>query len=155
MSVSSIQAGARALTVEPKVLSSWKEIAAYLGMGVRTVQRYERECGLPIRRLNGKDRFSIRAYPAELDFWLRQRTTRQTPGRGDSNGDYVLLTFKENLIQLRRLLEEHRQLVHRGRTLQDELKALMREADTEERPDADPQPTPNYASRTLVGSPTI
>ncbi len=31
------------------VLNSWKEIACYLGRGVRTVQRYERDLGLPVR----------------------------------------------------------------------------------------------------------
>lgn len=33
-----------------EILSGWKEIANYLRKGVRTVQRYERELGLPIRR---------------------------------------------------------------------------------------------------------
>jgi len=33
-----------------EILSGWKEIACHLGRGVRTVQRYERELGLPIRR---------------------------------------------------------------------------------------------------------
>src|ERR1041385_1511743 len=32
-------------------LDSWKAIAAYLGRGVRTVQRWEREEGLPVHRL--------------------------------------------------------------------------------------------------------
>src|SRR4051812_33630088 len=31
-------------------LQSWKEIAAYLKRGVRTVQRWERSHGLPVRR---------------------------------------------------------------------------------------------------------
>ena len=31
-----------------QVLNGWKEIANYLGKGVRTVQRYEREFGLPV-----------------------------------------------------------------------------------------------------------
>ena len=31
-------------------LDSWKEIAAYLGRDVRTVQRWERREGLPIHR---------------------------------------------------------------------------------------------------------
>jgi hypothetical protein len=30
--------------------TSWKEIAKYLGKGVRTAQRWEHEAGLPIRR---------------------------------------------------------------------------------------------------------
>ena len=32
-------------------LDSWKEIAAYLGRGIRTVQRWEREEGLPVHRI--------------------------------------------------------------------------------------------------------
>jgi hypothetical protein len=32
-------------------LNGWNEIATFLGKGVRTVQRWEREYGLPIHRL--------------------------------------------------------------------------------------------------------
>ena len=39
-----------------EILTGWNEIANYLGMGVRTVQRYERELGLPIRRLREHQR---------------------------------------------------------------------------------------------------
>jgi hypothetical protein len=35
---------------EARFLGSWKEIAAYLGKGVRTVQRWEQEVGLPVSR---------------------------------------------------------------------------------------------------------
>ena len=31
-------------------LNGWKEIAVFLGKGVRTVQRWERDHGLPIHR---------------------------------------------------------------------------------------------------------
>lgn len=50
-------------------LSGWKEIASYLGLGVRTVQRYEREMGLPIHRPTGKSRGTVIAAKAELDGW--------------------------------------------------------------------------------------
>jgi hypothetical protein len=30
-------------------LTSWKEIGQYLGKGVRTVQRWEQQMGLPVR----------------------------------------------------------------------------------------------------------
>ena len=53
------------------VLNSWKEIATYLGRGVRTVQRYERELHLPVRRFNGKPHASVVALPGDLDAWLR------------------------------------------------------------------------------------
>jgi hypothetical protein len=53
------------------VLNSWKEIASYLGRGVRTVQRYEQEFHLPVRRLNGKSHSSVVALSSDLDSWLR------------------------------------------------------------------------------------
>jgi len=40
--------------LQPAVLTSWKEIAAYFGIGVRTVQRWERQFGLPVERLQEK-----------------------------------------------------------------------------------------------------
>jgi len=39
-----------------EVLNSWKEIAAYVGRGVRTVQRWERELGFPVRHPLGSRR---------------------------------------------------------------------------------------------------
>ncbi len=53
------------------VLNSWKEIASYLGRGVRTVQRWERDLGLPVRRPRGTSRSAVIALTAEIDEWLR------------------------------------------------------------------------------------
>lgn len=53
-------------------LTSWKEIANYLGKGVRTVQRWEAE-GLPVRRPNARDHGIVSALPNELDAWLESR----------------------------------------------------------------------------------
>ena len=52
----------------PAELSSWKEIAAYLGVGVRTAQAWERQRGLPVRRLPGP-RSTVLAAVTELDAW--------------------------------------------------------------------------------------
>ena len=41
------------MTTHSSVLNSWKEIASYLGRSVRTVQRWEREFGLPVHRPAG------------------------------------------------------------------------------------------------------
>jgi len=62
----------------PKFLTGWKAIAAYLGNGVRTVQRYEREMGLPVRRPAGKSRAAVIATKAELDAWVEASPIRQT-----------------------------------------------------------------------------
>ena len=50
-------------------LDSWKEIAAYLGRGVRTVQRWERKDGLPVHRLAHDKRGTIYARREELAAW--------------------------------------------------------------------------------------
>jgi hypothetical protein len=75
---------------QPHFLNGWKEIANYLGKGVRTVQRYERTLALPVRRPSGRSGGSVMATPAELDDWVngsalqvvyRSLTPRQgTPG---------------------------------------------------------------------------
>ncbi len=54
-------------------LGSWKEIAAYLDRGVRTVQRWERDEGLPVQRLPHERRGTVYAYRHELDAWWKSR----------------------------------------------------------------------------------
>jgi hypothetical protein len=54
----------------PGQLTSWKEIAAYLGRDVRTVMRWEKERGLPVHRGPGRKGI-VFATPAELDAWTR------------------------------------------------------------------------------------
>ena len=57
-------------------LESWKEIAAYFRRGVRTVQRWEREEGLPVHRHQHDKLGSIYAYPSELDAWSQARQAK-------------------------------------------------------------------------------
>ncbi len=56
------------------LLNSWKEIALYLGRSERTVQRWEKHFGLPVRRPAGKSRSAVIALPSELQAW-----TKSTP----------------------------------------------------------------------------
>lgn len=63
-------------TLKPYVLSGWKDIANYLGRGVRTVQRYERKLRLPVQRPRGRSRGSVMATRADLDGWVSQSPTR-------------------------------------------------------------------------------
>lgn len=51
-------------------LSSWKEVAAFFNATPRTVMRWERERGLPIRRLPGDARSRVYANVSELKAWL-------------------------------------------------------------------------------------
>lgn len=68
-------------------LHSWKEVAAYLGCGVRTVQRWEATEGLPVHRHPHGKRDSVYAYPSELDGWWtrRQASLGQAGKRVSSN----------------------------------------------------------------------
>src|SRR5271169_4754048 len=52
-------------------LNSWKEIAGYLGRDLRTVQRWEREKGLPVHRVPGGKRQAVFAFQGEIDCWLQ------------------------------------------------------------------------------------
>ena len=54
-------------------LDSWKAIAAHLNRSVRTVTRWEREEGLPVRRHLHSKSGSVYAYKAELDDWWKSR----------------------------------------------------------------------------------
>ena len=62
------------MTDNDLTFTCWKEIAAYLRKGVRTVQRWERQYGLPVQRPNAKDRGIVRASRRELDHWMRTQT---------------------------------------------------------------------------------
>jgi len=48
------------------LLSSWKEIATYLGCGVRTVQRWEQQRKLPIHRIGTGPKAPVFAFEGEL-----------------------------------------------------------------------------------------
>ena len=67
---------------QSSVLSSWKDIARYMGKGVRTVQRWERELGLPVRRPTGASQKSaVMLHRTELDLWLETRFTARPAGK--------------------------------------------------------------------------
>lgn len=67
-----------------QMLRSWKEIACHLGASVRTVQRWEREFRLPVRRLQAKRGAVVFAFTAELETWMRARSRIQVPLVEDS-----------------------------------------------------------------------
>lgn len=74
MSKRSAQPAAEApATSEQDRLDSWKEIAAYLGREVRTVQRWEKQEGLPVHRHLHDRQGTVYAYRSELDAWFNER----------------------------------------------------------------------------------
>lgn len=60
-------------------LESWKEIAAYLGREVRTVQLWEKSEGLPIHRHQHARQGSVYASKTELDAWREARKSSVPP----------------------------------------------------------------------------
>ncbi|MEZ5355049.1 MAG: hypothetical protein R2762_20630 [Bryobacteraceae bacterium] len=73
-------------------LESWKQIADYLGKGVTTVRRWEREEGLPVHRQEHALRGSVVAYRSELDAWRASRTADPPAAvRSDNGGRWALV----------------------------------------------------------------
>jgi TolB-like protein/Flp pilus assembly protein TadD len=60
-------------------LESWKEIAAYLNRDVRTVQRWEKTEGLPVKRHQHDKGSTVYAFPADLDAWCLERQPVDDP----------------------------------------------------------------------------
>jgi hypothetical protein len=91
------------------VFTSWKEIAEYLGKGVRTAQRWEQEEGLPIRRRNGEGMGKVLAFSDEIDEWKHSATAED----GDQSERLRLLARVEQLLteneDMRRKLNAVRQ----------------------------------------------
>ena len=92
----------------PSILSGWKDIANHLGKGVRTVQRYEVDLGLPIRRPAGGVRGSVIATTMELDAWVNVSPLRGSFAlrREPSENSATLADFRKVLAEHHRLREE-------------------------------------------------
>jgi TolB-like protein/Flp pilus assembly protein TadD len=79
-------------------LDSWKEIATYLSRGARTVQRWEREEGLPVHRLRHDQGSTVYAYKSELDAWWATRQPgweERQPAPQESGASIAVLPFTD------------------------------------------------------------
>lgn len=63
----------------PSELNTWPEIASYLGVSPRTAQNWEKELGLPIRRITEGPRGRVLALTLELDEWRQRRLADSSP----------------------------------------------------------------------------
>jgi hypothetical protein len=114
-------------TVRPVVLTCWKDIAQYMGKGVRTVQRWEREFALPIRRPNGATgKSTIMALTSDLDAWLRERWSGRVQPVGEVNGSPSLSDLNNQIRASHHLREANQALVHEISMV---LHALVRNCD--------------------------
>jgi hypothetical protein len=108
------------------VLTSWKEIAQYLGKGVRTVQRWEQELGLPVRRPTGPlSKRAVLARPDDLDAWMAIRwlpkMTEEKTQLSPEMHQKILSTLNNGIQTSRALRLANRALVDEMRTVVDEL----------------------------------
>lgn len=70
----------------PDLLEGWKAVAEHLGKTERTVQRWEKSKGLPVRRLKAEspeDQPRVYAYRSELDAWWNQQTGLEDEAKTD------------------------------------------------------------------------
>lgn len=105
------------------VLTSWKDIARYMGKGVRTVQRWEQDFGLPVRRPFGSDKKAVLARPRDLDAWVALRCSRRSQLRLPDGGAGQAAT----LASLAAQLHASRELRHSNRELLDEVHSVIGE----------------------------
>jgi TolB-like protein len=76
-------------------LDSWKEVAAYLKRGARTVQRWEREKGLPVHRLRPDKLGSVFAFKSELDAWWSSSAALELSPVLEPGGSIAVLPFAD------------------------------------------------------------
>jgi hypothetical protein len=120
------------------ILNSWKEIASYLGRGVRTIQRYEEKLGLPIHRPAGRERSAVVAFADELERWLRNTPSRNDTPSNPTNGnspvtDVEEIQFKNDVrSQLERAKREMERAHAEYRKTVEHYNALKRRIETGE-----------------------
>jgi hypothetical protein len=112
--------------VQSEILNSWKEISSYIGRGVRTVQRWEKDFGLPVRRPCGHLRGSVFAVRGDVDEWLNTRGSREMARTAP---DAAMEAAVEN--KVRALSHAHYQRLHENARLLIE-RCNMLKAGTEE-----------------------
>jgi hypothetical protein len=84
-------------------LNSWKEISLYLDRGIRTVQRWERELGLPVHRVGRGPRSPVHAFPSELHAWLL-RVSRKSNELAGHDGNLGSLMHPDGVAAASRVL---------------------------------------------------
>jgi hypothetical protein len=97
--------------VRSGILSGWKNIANYLGKSVRTVQRYERELALPVRRPTYKKQGSVVARKSELNSWAESHQLRHYPQFRDPSVLSACASLAHRAAGMRELAKRTRKLI--------------------------------------------
>jgi hypothetical protein len=103
------------ISEDSTVLSSWKDIARYLGKGVRTVQRWERHFGLPVRRpIGASQKSAVVLDRGDVDAWLATRFSARSLFKdreaGHLSSSSVRSTLKEGIRTARQLQAANQEL---------------------------------------------
>jgi len=111
-----------------QTLSSWKEIAAYFGRGIRTVQRWERELQLPVYRPKSSHKAPVLAFSNELERWSRSRSIAPSREFKVQQVRTLLQNLQEQIkshkVEVKRLREQTLQL----KQLREQFEVRLREA---------------------------
>jgi hypothetical protein len=138
-----------------EILNSWKEIAAYLDRGVRTVQRWEAELRLPVRRPSGRGRSAVIAMRSEIDLWLRSCPLEKRQKHAVADGPPVpadsVLFCRELLSASRRLRADVFRSRHELSTALHELCMTVRKMTVAPRFDANVSSAPARAEGRTTG----
>jgi len=105
-----------------QILNSWKEIAVYLGRGLRTVQRWERELALPVRRPRGKSRSAVLALRKEIDEWIARKPETAAE---NTNGLAAVRRPTTAVTNLQASIQQSRQLWEEARQRRQELSIAL------------------------------
>src|SRR4030095_15967803 len=79
----------------PTRFDSWKEIANYLKISVRTVQRWEKDEGLPVHRQPHARQDTVYAYKDEIEAWRSDRDRYAAAASGPSRSTEIALLQAE------------------------------------------------------------
>jgi len=123
------------MSTQSEVLNSWKEISNYIGRGIRTVQRWEKDFGLPVRRPSGHLKGSVFALRHEIDEWVTKcgardgnpTSARVTTGAA-APGEHLKLDrskFHVLLLRAESLMEKCMTLQAGARSLEDTLRQTV------------------------------
>lgn len=91
-----------------------------MGRGVRTVQRWEQELGLPVRRPRGKERSAVIALKSDLDHWLNKVPQGSLGERGSGTKGHETLHLNTDL-----LLKRMQVMLERSAQMQEVLKTTV------------------------------
>jgi hypothetical protein len=106
------------------VLSSWKDIARYLGKGVRTVQRWERHLGLPVRRpVGASQKSAVLLYRGDVDAWLATRFSARALEKNETAASQTSRSARSNL---RESIKTARELRRANYALTQQITASVR-----------------------------